>query len=291
MASNFFYQIKGVLGKNREGSFATQAARGKILSLVDKQLKEEGFNNLELKGFKTKHVNVLITRWKSEELSASTIKNRMCQLRWLSNKIGKAGLIPNSNVSLGIPSRTHVTNTDLSKTLDQVHLDELSNENIKVSLQLQAAFGLRREECLKFNPEIAMHDDFIRLSPSWCKGKRGRDIPIKTDEQRALLDVAKAMSKGGSMIPANLSYVQQQKKYEYQCIKIGLSKAHGLRHTYAQKRYQELTNMPCRVQGGLRIKEMTGQQKETDKYARSIITKELGHGRLEVTSIYLGGLS
>jgi len=121
--------------------------------------------------------------------------------------------------------------------------------------------------------------------------KRGRDIPIKTDEQRALLDVAKAMSKGGSMIPANLSYVQQQKKYEYQCIKIGLSKAHGLRHTYAQKRYQELTNMPCRVQGGLRIKEMTGQQKETDKYARSIITKELGHGRLEVTSIYLGGLS
>jgi hypothetical protein len=289
MATDFFYQIKGVLGKNREGSYSTQIARAKILSLIDKQLKQLGFRNLQLKGMKPKHINSLLEKWKSEGLSISTIKNRMCQLRWLTKKIGKSGIIPNSNAVLGIPSRIFITNKDLSRKLDQEKLNLINDENIIISLKLQMAFGLRREECLKFNPDVAVQGDIVRLKPSWCKGNRGRDIPIITEKQRLLLNDAKSISKGGSMIPSDLSYVQQLKKYEYQCLKIGLSKAHGLRHLYAQERYIKITNMMPRSRGGVLVKNMTGDQKKLDVYARSIITKELGHGRSSVTSIYLGG--
>lgn len=290
MATDFFYQIKGVLGRKREGSYATQAARAKILSLVDKQLKELGFRNLQLRGLKPRHVNGLLERWKFEGLSPSTIKNRMCQLRWLAKNIGKSGIIPSSNEVLGIPSRTFITNKDLSRKLDQDKLNLITDDNIKISLKLQMAFGLRREECLKFNPDMADRGNLIRLKPSWCKGNRGRDIPIRTEQQRALLNEAKAIAKGGSMIPLDLKYIQQLKKYEYQCLNIGLSKAHGLRHYYAQERYIDITHMKPRSRGGVLVKNMSEEQKKQDRHARNIITKELGHGRLSVTSIYLGGI-
>ncbi|EMB6072518.1 integrase domain-containing protein [Proteus mirabilis] len=42
----------------------------------------------------------------------------------------------------------------------------------------------------------------------------------------------------GSLIPANRSYIQQRNAYDGQCQKAGLNKMHGLRHAYAQTRYE-----------------------------------------------------
>jgi hypothetical protein len=46
----------------------------------------------------------------------------------------------------------------------------------------------------------------LLLQASWCKGGRKREIPIRNDEQRQLLDVAKALAKGGSLIPVDKTY-------------------------------------------------------------------------------------
>ncbi|MGF1745094.1 hypothetical protein L4B77_09310 [Vibrio minamisatsumaniensis] len=37
----------------------------------------------------------------------------------------------------------------------------------------------------------------------------------------------------GSLIPKNAKYANQMKRYERACIKMGLDRAHGLRHAYA----------------------------------------------------------
>ena len=39
-----------------------------------------------------------------------------------------------------------------------------------------AAFGLRMEEALKFQPRLADKGDYIALKPNWCKGGAQRFV-------------------------------------------------------------------------------------------------------------------
>ena len=85
-----------------------------------------------------------------------------------------------------------------------------------------------------------------------------------------------------------MTYVQQVRRFEAQCAKVGIHKVHGLRHHYAQDRYRELTGWECPANCGPKSKELTPTQKEIDREARMTITQELGHGRLQVVSQYVG---
>ena len=101
---------------------------------------------------------------------------------------------------------------------------------MRLSIRLQAAFGLRCEESIKFSPGYAIQDNYIQLKASWTKGGRARAVPIRDDEQRSLLAEVKAFAKGGALIPANLNYVQQLNRYQRQLRNVGMQKLHGLRH-------------------------------------------------------------
>ncbi len=63
---------------------------------------------------------------------------------------------------------------------------------------------------------------------------------------------------------------------------------HGHRHRYAQRRYHEFTGWECPARGGPTSKQLTKKQKERDREAREVISHEMGHGREQVTSVYLG---
>jgi integrase len=54
-----------------------------------------------------------------------------------------------------------------------------------MSLELQQAFGLRREEAMNFQPSFADRGDHIMLKASWTKGGKERIIPVRTEAQRA----------------------------------------------------------------------------------------------------------
>ncbi|MCA7940285.1 integrase domain-containing protein [Burkholderia cepacia] len=138
-------------------------------------------------------------------MSAGTVKNRRSHLRWWAEKVGKAGVISADNTRLGIPERQHVTNTDKSQHLD-VRLDQVRNAHVRMSLQLQEAFGLRREESIKFQPSYADRGDHIALKGSWTKGGRERNVPITTAAQREVLNQARQLAGVGSLIPAHKSY-------------------------------------------------------------------------------------
>jgi len=126
------------------------------------------------------------------------------------------------------------------------------------------------------------------LQASWCKGGRERDIPFRTEEQRALLDAAKALAQGGSLIPVDLSYKAQLRQFRSQCDRAGIHKVHGHRHRYAQQRYQEIAGWACPACGGPTAKQLTTEQKRNDRKARLTVSAELGHGRGAITSVYLG---
>ena len=234
------YTLRQLCLRNRDGNHATQADRQRSLSLVARQLHEAGFRQMRATSLKGKHVEALLQRWQAEHLSVGTLKNRMAHLRWWAEKVGKAGILPADNTKLGIPERHYVTNENKAKELGD-GLARITDPYVCMSLRLQAAFGLRREESIKFQPRHADHDDHIAIKGSWAKGGRDRIVPITTPEQRTVLDEAHRLAGLGSLIPANKTYIQQRHVYDGQCKAAGLSNMHGLRHRYAQMRYEALT--------------------------------------------------
>lgn len=276
--------------RNKDGSFSTQAARKAILIQAGKQLIEAGFRNLGAGGLRTKHVQSLLDRWKNDELSSATIKNRIAHIRWWAEKINKQNVVPRSNAELGIEKRKYVTNVSKAVFIDEKKLAEIKDDRLKISIELQRAFGLRREECLKFQPQFAISggEGFINLKASWCKGGRERQVPITNDYQKDVLKRALAIAGSGSMIPSSEKYIDRLKKYENAVNRAGLSRLHGLRHEYAQKRYLELTGWQAPACGGPKSRSLNDDQKKADFDARMKISAELGHGRESITAVYLG---
>jgi site-specific recombinase XerC len=282
------YELKQLCARNRDGSFATQHDRERILTLIANQLREMGFVNMHVQSLKPRHVEALVQRWLAEGLSAGTLKNRMAALRWWAEKIGKPNVVAKSNEAYGIPDRRYVTNVSKARELTSGDLAQVSDTYTRMSLRLQAAFGLRRKESIKIQPAWADRGDTLLLKASWGKGRRAREIPIRNAEQRRVLDEVKRFAGKGSLILAGRSYVEQLHRFEYQCDRAGIHRVHGHRHQYAQERYRELTGWAAPAAGGPRSKQLTREQKFVDRAARLTISSELGHEREQVTAIYCG---
>ncbi len=137
-------------------------------------------------------------------------------------------------------------------------------------------------------PCIADRGDYLQLKASWTKGGKARQVPIRTVEQRKLVNLAHKLAGKGSLIPSNRNYIQQLRVYEGHTNRAGLSKMHGLRHAYAQRRYEELTGWQSPAAGGPTSEQLTVEQRNRDQEARLTISKELGHEREQVTAVYLG---
>ena len=248
---------------------------------------EAGFKKMTVNDLGGRHVNYLVDRWKREALAVGTIKNRMTTLRWWGEKVNRP-MMRAENGAYGIGKRTLVTNISKSKSLPAKQLALVTDERVRLSLELQREFGLRREESLKFRPSYADRGDRIALKASWTKGGRAREIPILTPAQREVLNRAHALAGLGSLIPIERNYIQQVKIYERQTAAAKLSKMHGLRHCDAQRRYEELTGWQSLNNDGPNSKALTPEQKRVDRSARLQISQELGHGRESITAVYLG---
>jgi hypothetical protein len=282
------YELKKLCQRNRDGSYGTRADRERILDLIANQLHDMGFRHMHASSLKGKHVVALVARWKAEGISPGTMKNRMAQLRWVAEKNGTPKIMAASNDAYGIANRVYVTNVSKARTLDSERLARMSDLYSPMSLKLQSAFGLRRKESIMMRAAWADRGDRLVLQANWTKGGRAREIPIRTAEQRQVLDEAKQLAGKGSLIPNGMRYVDQLRRFEAQCRKVGIDHVHGLRHRYAQERYRELTGWECPANGGPTSRQLTPEQKRIDREARTTITQELGHERLQVLATYLG---
>tara|TARA_R110002111_G_scaffold51311_4_gene89918 strand:- start:21486 stop:22352 length:867 start_codon:yes stop_codon:yes gene_type:complete len=282
------YQLKQLCRRNRDGSYRTQADRERQLTLIANQLRALGYRKMNAQSLKPKHVEALVKQWQEGDISVGAIKNRLTVIRWWAQKVNRQNVVARSNDHYGIPDRQFVTNVSKAQTVTAPDLEKVRDQHVRMSLELQQAFGLRREEAMKFQPSFADRGDHIALKESWTKGGKSRVIPLRNEAQRAVLNRAGLLAGRGSLIPSSRNYRQQLRIYERHTANAGLSKMHGLRHAYAQQRYHELTGWSAPAAGGPTIKALTQEQKAIDRQARLTISQELGHEREQITSIYLG---
>ncbi|ECA1503823.1 integrase, partial [Salmonella enterica subsp. enterica serovar Java] len=230
--------------------------------------------------------------WKQQALSDATMKNRLAMLRWWAEKIGNPGAVKTSE-EYGIGRRQLVTNESKAETLAGKDLSTISPW-VALSLRLQEAFRLRREESMKFRVSWALKGQSpdsisaISLKSSWTKGGRPRSIPVLTQEQRQLLAEVRQLAGSGSLIPPDRSYREHLRVFERETASVGTGHTHGLRHAYAQRRYEELTGRKPPVLGGRSRRTMRREERRIDDKIRQQISEELGHSRISVTSIYIG---
>jgi len=282
------HQLKQLCRHNREGSFGTQNRRERELTLIANQLHGIGFRGMNSRSLKPKHVEGLVRHWLKKDVAAGTIKNRMAAVRWWARKVNRQNVVARSNDFYGVPNRILVTGSSKAKSVSAMQLEKVRDQHVRMSLELQQAFGLRREESIKFMPSYADQGDHIVLKPSWTKGGKARTLPIRTEDQRNVLDRAHKLAGKGSLIPSNRDYRQQVRIYEGHTLRAGLSKMHGLRHAYAQQRYEELTGWQSAIAGGPSSKSLSLEQREQDHQARLVVSREMGHEREQVTAVYLG---
>ncbi|MEZ5574072.1 MAG: integrase domain-containing protein [Halioglobus sp.] len=282
------HQLKQLCKRNRDGSYSTQANRARMLNQIANQLQDMGYRRMNTRSLKPKHVDALVKRWLSEGMAAGTIKNRMNCLRWWAAKVDRRNVIARSNEFYGIPDRQFVSNESKAVAVDDNALLSVKDDHVRMSLELQRAFGLRREEAIKFIPAYADQGNHIRLKASWTKGGKTRVVPVLTQEQRAVLNHAHRLVGAGSLIPPQKTYIQQLRTYERHTTQAGLSKLHGLRHAYAQSRYQQLTGWTCPAAGGPAANSLSAVQRQQDHQARLTVSRELGHVREQISAVYLG---
>ena len=282
------YELKQLGRRHRDGSYATQADRARILSLLADQLSTLGYKKLHATELKGRHVNALVKEWQRLGLAIGTIKNRLAVLRWWAEKVGRAWVLARDNTHYGIPERQSVATTSRACTVGAAELARIRDPYVRMSLVLQQAFGLRRGEAIKCQPAYADRGDRLVLKASWTQGKKAREIPIRTAEQRAVLDRAHRLARRGSLIPADRTYIQHLKIYERQTARAGLHQLDGVRQAYAQQRYQELTGWPAPAAGGPPHTALTPTQQVQDAAARRTIGQELGYTQARSTVGMLG---
>jgi len=282
------YQLKQLCKNNRDGSYGTQVQRERVLTLIANQLHDLGFRQMHAKSLRPKHVAALVREWLDSNIAVGTIKNRMAALRWWATKVNKKNVVARSNAHYGIPCRQYANSTNRAKKLEAEKLARVTDMHVRMSLELQREFGLRRKEAIMIRPHLADKGEILWLKDSWTKGGRMRTVPIRTEKQRKVLEKAKALVGKSSLIPSDKNYKKQKNLYEGQCIRAGLCKMHGLRHAYAQRRYAELTGFLAPLAGGPIRSALSADERALDTKARAVISAELGHNRKQITVAYLG---
>lgn len=157
--------------------------------------------------------------------------------------------------------------------------------------ELARELGLRSKEAALLDAskavQEAMKKGTIQIIDG-TKGGRPRELAITNERQIvALVNAATLQGQERALIPEN----QNWKTFREGELRAGrgLLQGHGivgyhdLRSAYACERYQELTGQAAPVFG-----TQIGDR-ELDRQARMQLAQELGHGRIDVISEYIGG--
>lgn len=279
-------------------SYATQDKRADILFAGFKELRELGYKLDSVQQFKGKHMEALAKLWEGKGLSPSTIQNNISTFRTFSGWIGKVGMVETAAkyVSEGAASRSSITTEEKSwsaKGVDapsKIHEVRAIDQRVALQLELQSVFGLRVRESLQLRPHVADKGQFLTINAG-TKGGRDRVVPIDTPQKRELIDRAKtfAASKMASTSDPNKTLAQVKNHYYAVVRQAGITRengitSHGLRHDYANTRYEQISGVAGPLRGG----DLADTDRDADRAARLELSEELGHSREDVTTHYLG---
>ena len=295
------YSLTKMAKQHNVGAELTRTQRLYSLCASARTLvKALGFRALaDANHLKPKHATALIQHWQSNGLSSGTVKNNLANLRTWARWIGKPGLFESNDV-LGAVKRPSYAHTPESDSVPgpvpkpdarafclTPEIRASFHPRMLLVLEMQQAFGLRREEALKLVPLTADKGSYLVLESGWCFRGKPRLVPIRTPEQRAILNVVRAQP-GVSLGAYWGNYKNAVNAYERICAKAGLTGCNGLRIHYAQARYAELTGFAAPILTGVRTVTLSPEHRALDTQARILIAYELGSSRARQTDTSLG---
>ena len=301
--------------KHKGVGFETMKCRDNFVMRAFKDLRKlTQFVDADPRRLGTRHVQALLDIWLARGLATKAIHNYLSYLRTFAGWTGRPGLVRAPAYYLGEASpHAHVKQ---DATVDQswrakdvevaamvAKLREI-DPLIALRVELCYRFGLRAKESGHLRPHLAViargqadptyaqawpTAEFFLHVKDGTKGGRPRDVPIVTEEQRDVLERAKAAVLPGQFVgEAGRTAQQNRRRFYYVLERCGITKAklgivsHGLRHERANDEYRQLTGMDSTVRGG------AGVPRNVNDAARRKVAHLLGHNRPRVTDCYLG---
>lgn len=298
--------------RTASGSFKTRHNHLREAGRFVTTLRQVGYGVQKWENLTNKHVAAVVNQWRDEKLSVATIKEYLSGVRTVANHFGNERIAPD-NRAFGLENRVYVTNQD--KSVPQAvyeravtvlkSSDNIQEQRVAAQLMLQRELGLRKEESFKFNPERAHLSDGRVYISDGTKGGRERVLHTVTARAVDAIAYAKTVVSGANTM-ANTMTERQWNNLFYRTITAhGITKeqcgasAHGLRHAYAQERYQALSGFAAPAKFATRAAFRENAQRvagsawrKMDQDARLLLKGELGHGpdRDDVVSVYVGSV-
>ena len=109
------------------------------------------------------------------------------------------------------------------------------------------------------------------LKGSWCKNGRPKEIKLSQEKVREFAELKEFAISSDYNKSRDL---KQEMNHLGNSIKNAGFNMHAVRHSEAQERYAELI-----------------AEGKPDREARQVVSNELGHGRIYVTKVYMGGMN
>ena len=239
------------------------------------------------------------------ELAIATAQNRLSSVnRTMAALRGDQYVkVPSPSKALGMQRTTVRTAAPQGQDREQVKrivevLCEHQLPRAAAIVQLARATGMRlREASLADLPRLkreAEHYGKINIQDGTKGGRAGASAPrwILVDDQiHEALRYAEQVSPDDSrnLLAPNESYLEFQQRVVRPARDIlhkhSFEGFHELRAAYACKRYEQITQYPAPINNG-RCYQL---DRRLDQEARAQISYELGHGRIDVVSAYIGG--
>lgn len=287
-----------------------QSAESFVSAIRDVGLGVKSWENVT-----SKHLLAAVEKWKDDGLSTKTIHDKVSGVRQVAEAYGNdrlrtaSTLIDPETGERALEARVYVTNEqkslsdearlEIQERLRTEYIDKFdTGPRLAAQMQLARELGLRHEESRKFDLYRDVHGDRAFVN-NGTKAGRDRFVPM-TDGARDAIEVLKPFydKTFGNTMPCREATWESR---AYSAMhKVGMGREldtgatfHGIRHTYAQERFEQMTGFPCRVAGGtpeLALERAGEGWQKLEQEARDVLKAEMGHGpdREDVMSQYLG---
>lgn len=251
-----------------------------------------------LADIKPRHMPRMLELWEQVGVGARARINYFTNVRWFWRVCG-----------IEIPGIGHYAKFDGEYTLNRnattpkswsangVNFDEIYQKMLALDpiaanlLAAQEKFGLRLKESLRLRPNEADGRDRLNITEGTKTG-RARQLKFEDFDDagfREVLDDLKGKVDPDMHLAWSHRTLKQAKQHMYTLArKIGLTKKelgvtfHGLRHDFAIRHFESLTNTIAPVRGGAPINYKLLSD------ARQKITEAMGHNRMKITGAYYG---
>ena len=294
---NLLAQVESIYKHSNELSFKTRAryfeATKRFCKFLADNFRLQNFKNVE-----ERHFRAYVEHLK-ENNAAATIQSDLSGIRYFHRKSGSKNRL-SKNDKLSLPKRAtgKEDHSFLKTEIDSMRqlAIEQSRQDVVIAIDFAGEFGLRLEEICTLRVEYLM--SALKTGQLVIKGKGGqtRAIDLSAKQREIIqkyLDYARCSGrypKDYLISSSEKNGVKREKrslqnlmsynrKYFIVANRADLSEDgkkrrtetiswHGLRHTYAQRTYEN-------------------ELKERPRRARKIVSENLGHHRTEITRIYL----